>query len=69
MFLYRHFLLKENENTNKTINNTSFSFLLVCYRRDEGEVVLWFFIYRIEEDLIEKSLPVSRNKKFGYERQ
>lgn len=35
----------------------------------KGKLYSGSLYYRIEEDLIEKSLPVSRNKKFGYERQ
>lgn len=55
--------------TKLSINNTSFSFVWSVTEEMKGKFYSGSLNIELKMSLIEKSLPVSRNKKFGYERQ
>lgn len=55
--------------TKLSINNTSFSFFGCVTEEMKGKFYSGSLNIELKMCLIEKSLPVSRNKKFVYERQ
>lgn len=55
--------------TKLSVNNTSFSFFWYVTEEMKGKFYSGSLNIELKKGLIERSLPVSRNKKFGYERQ